>query len=139
MLYDRLGAYLGQVAQNSFWAGDRPSFHEGVFLYWSSAQASLSSSRHLPVHDALISVFMGFTVASALPLFWGYLGDNMIHWNPHCLVNSLNSLDMNCGPWSDQNILLWQKDPLRALVRWGVEVLWPIGIMSGQSAKLSMV
>lgn len=58
----------------------------------------LSSSRHLPVHDALISFFVGFTVASASPLLWGHLGDDVIHWNPHCLVNSLNCLVVNCGP-----------------------------------------
>ena len=82
---------------NSFWAGDRPSFREGVSLYWSSARVSLSSSRHLPVHGALIRFFMGFTVASTLPLLWGCLGD-VICWKPHCFVISLNSLDVYCGP-----------------------------------------
>jgi len=125
---------------NSFWPGDRPSFHECVFLYWSSAWVSLSSSRHLPVYDALVSFFHEFYSVFHFTVALGQLGDDVICWKSHCFVNSLNSLDVNCGPWSDQNTsgtLLWQKDPLRALVRWGVEVLWPIRIMSGRSEKQS--
>ena len=89
-----------------------------------------------PVHAALISFFIDLTVASALPLLWGCSGEDVTCRNPHDVAKSLNALDLNCGPWSDQKMSGTpdrQNDDLRAEVRAAVVVLLPIGIMSGQS------
>ena len=41
----------------NFWAGERPSFREGVFRYCSSARVNLFSSRDLPFH-ADLTIFL---------------------------------------------------------------------------------
>lgn len=72
----------------NFWAGERPPLRDGVFRYCSSARVSLFSSRCLPCHADRIIIFMDFTVASAFPLLWGYLGDEVTCSKPHCLAHS---------------------------------------------------
>ena len=89
-----------------------------------------------PVHDALISFFIDLTVASALPLLCGYSGEYIVCRKPQVAAKSLNALDVNCGPWSDQNTSrtpVRQNDALSAEVRAVVVVLLPMGIMFGQS------
>ncbi len=45
-----------------------------------------------------INFFIDLTVASFLPLLWGYVGEDVMCRNPHCLAKSMNILDVNCGP-----------------------------------------
>ena len=121
---------------NNFWAGDNPSFLEGVLQYCRRARARWFWLIARPVHAALSNFFIDFTVASALPLLCGYWGDDVACRKPHCLAKSLNSLEVNCGPPSDQNVSgtpVRQKDALRAEVSCVAVVLLSIGMISGQS------
>ena len=89
-----------------------------------------------PVHAALSDFFIDFTVASTLPLLCGYWGADVACRKPHCFAKSLNCLDVNCGPPSDQNVSgtpVQQKDALRAEISCMAVVLLSIGMISGQS------
>ena len=83
-----------------------------------------------------MSFFIDFTVASALPLLCGYSGEDVMCWNPQDMAKSLNALEVNCGPWSDQKMSgtpARQNDALRVAVRAAVVVLLPMMVISGQS------
>ena len=82
--------------------GDNPSFLEGVLRYCRRAQTRWSWLIARPVDAALSNFFIDFTVASALPLLCGYWGADVVCRKPHCCAKSLNSLEVNCGPPSDQ-------------------------------------
>ena len=119
-----------------FWAGGSLSFRERVFLYCNSARAILFSSRCCPLHADLMIFFMDLTVASAFPLLWGYLGEEVTCLKPHCFAKSGKALEVNCGPWS-VHILSGtpkrQNDEFRDDVSRVVVVLVVIGVISGQS------
>ena len=40
-------------------------------------------------------LFIDLTVASTFPLLYGYVGEEVISWNPHSLEKSQNGLDVN--------------------------------------------
>ena len=74
-------------------------------------------------------LFIDLTVASTFPLLCGYVGEEVMCWNPHSLEKSQNGLDVNWGPWSDQMMSgapVRQKALRRVVVRWEVVVLRPI-------------
>ena len=61
----------------------------GVFRYCRRAQQSLSWSKCQPFQDERIIFFMDLTVASILPLLWGYRGVDVMCVKPHFMANSL--------------------------------------------------
>ena len=48
---------------NNFWAGDRPSFLHGVFLYCSKDRESFSQLTDLPCHAADTTFFIDLSIA----------------------------------------------------------------------------
>ena len=85
-------------------------------------------SRLGTVHTMLIrwSFFMDFTIASAFPLLWGYLGDEVTCSKPHCFANFWKTWDVNCGPWSVHTLSgapVQQNDDLRDDTSFSVVVL----------------
>ena len=79
---------------------------------------------------------MDFTVASILPLLWGYHGKDVLCVKPHCVENVWNVLVVNCGPPSDQRMsrtAVRQNAERSMVMRWYAVVLVLIGMMSGQS------
>ena len=67
----------------SFCAGDNPSRREGVFLYCNRARTSFSAFMWFRAQAPSMIFFIDFTADSALPLLCGYVGDDVMCWNPH--------------------------------------------------------
>ena len=86
--------------------------------------------------------FMDLNVASAFPLLCGYIGDEVMCWNPKSFENCWKSLDVNWGPLSDQimsEAAVQQKALRHAVMRREVVVLWPVWMMSGLSEWQSIM
>ncbi len=122
---------------SSFWAGESPSFREGVFLYCSSDRESMFQLMERPVHAAEMSFFMDLTVASSLPLLWE---DDVLCDTPQSLRNAASLVDVNCGPSSDHmmsGMAVRQNWFLRAPMSFCVVVSFFISMTSGQSVLQS--
>ena len=69
----------------------------GVVLYVKSAKSTSSPSSIVFMSDA----FIVWTHLSAIPFDWGFLGEETLCSIYHCLIKSLNSGDVYCGPPSE--------------------------------------
>ena len=78
-------------------AGDGSLWFNGVVLYVSSAKSTSSPSSMVFIMDA----FIVCTKRSAIPLDWGFLGDDSLCSICQSFVKSWNSVAIYCGPPSE--------------------------------------
>ena len=78
-------------------AGNGSLWLRGVVLYVKSAKSTSSPSSIVFMSDA----FIVWTHLSTIPFDWGFLGDETLCSICHCLIKSLNSGYVYCGPPSE--------------------------------------